>query len=86
MEKVLLLVVLVAGCALCGSSLAGDRVRSGSGIGGGNQGSHFGLGGFLSPRPKKEPSAAGGGSAERKDPEKEKDDKKPAVKTITATK
>ncbi|HYF53164.1 MAG TPA: hypothetical protein VEA41_02785, partial [Salinarimonas sp.] len=86
-EKVLLLAVFAAGCVLCGHSLAGDRERSGSGIGGGhNRGSHFGLGGFLSPTPKREPSAAAGGSAERKQPPKDKDEKKPEVKKITEAK
>jgi hypothetical protein len=86
-EKVLLLVVFAAGCALCSSSLARDRVGSGSGIGSRNGGTHFGAGSLMpkrQPEPRKEPSAATGGSAEK--PEAPKDDKKSEVKKITITK
>lgn len=92
MEKVLLrLYLLVAGCTLCSGVFARDGVGSGSSIGGRSQGSHFGLGGFLS-SPKKERtadeerSAAAGASAEKKDDKDDKDDKKPPVKKITITK
>ena len=86
-EKVLLFVAFVAGCVVCSTSLARDRVGSGSGIGGRGGASTFGMDSFMprrAPEPRKEPSAAAGGTAEK--PAAPKDDKKPEVKKITTEK
>ena len=87
-EKVLLIVVLAASCAMASSSLARDR--SGSGIVSRGGGANFGSHSLMpkrqaEPEPRKEPSAATGGSAEKR--EAPKDEKKqPEVKKITTEK
>ena len=90
MEKALLLLAFAAGCALCSTALARDRVGSGSGIGGRGSVTPFGADSFTPQRraqPRKEPSAASGGSAEHKEPNKEvKDPKMPAPKKTTSEK
>lgn len=85
--KVLLLVLLAASCTLASPALA--RERSGSGIVGRGGGAHFGSHSLMpkrqpAPEPRKEPSAAAGGSAEKR--EAPKDGRKPEVKKLVTEK